>query len=230
MVMAKTKREYQAFLKSLNESVRGAHETFWLATRFLASEDRTRALCLLCLDAEFYRIATTTQENMIALIRLQWWRDEIDKLEAGQAPQQTDAALALAYLLQIGSHERHNILRLINTYDDMLSTGIAGHSESLFSVLFSSPDDQSDLACLCGEVFRLANQGSVPREKLAAMSEAIRNAHPDLWPWLCLFDFVPDWLAKNTLSPFRKRWRIWKAFLAGEKRLAKKLNTLAETA
>lgn len=230
MVMAKTKRENQAFLKSLSETVRGAHETFWLATRFLPSDQRKRALCLLCLDAEFYRVATTTQENMIALIRLQWWRDEIDKLEAGQEPQQTEAALALAFLLQACSHERNNILRLIDTYDDMLSTGSVGHSETLFAVLFSSTDHHSGLARLCGDVFRQANQGAVQKESVVSLSEAIHTAHADLWPWLCLFDFVPEWLTKENLSPFRKRWRIWKAFLAGEKRLAKKLRTLAETA
>lgn len=228
MVMPETKQESPVFLKSLNEFVRENHETFWLATRFLGNQHRIRALRLLALDGEFYRVKQMASENMVALIRLQWWRDEIDKVQNGTDSQPTLAGQALGGLLATNPQDAHHVLALIDAYDDLLTGQGNNHAEVLFAGLFDLKEPDNSLAQTAGKVFRAAHEGRVSGVFLERLAEAVSaNTSESVWVWLCLFGFLPEWKTKKPLSAFGKRWRIWKTFLGGEKRLAGRLRKFA---
>jgi hypothetical protein len=223
--MPETKQKSPDFFGSLNNFVRTQREVFWLATRFLSNAARKRALCMLCLDAEFHRIAATVNDEMVGLIRLQWWRDEAQKILAGETSQQTLAAQSLSYVLQESPEDLRHIINLIDCYDDQLTAGHGQHSVRLFEALLPAAHDTDTLAQKAGKVFSSAQSGEISPVELDALANGLRNLPNDVWPWMCLFEFTGDWIKGNKPGAFAMRWRIWKAFLGGEKRLAKKLRS-----
>lgn len=222
--MAEAKYENPDFFKSLNSFAKAKHETLWLASRFLPNKaERQRALAIMCLDGEFNRIASISDEEIVSQIRLQWWRDEIERLENGQEPQQTDAALSLAYLIANHSHDKSALLLLIDAYDDIISQNSGAYGEALFNLFVS--DESAALAA--GRVFQSANQGQLPPtsiEELTAHLESVSDAD---WPWLALFVFTEHWLTRKKIPPLQKRWRYWVGFAKGEGALKSKLEALS---
>ncbi|WP_022695367.1 squalene/phytoene synthase family protein [Ponticaulis koreensis] len=225
--MPETKRKSPDFFKSLNSFARHSHQTIWLATGFLESGQRQRSLMILCLDGEFHRIATTISEAMVAQIRLQWWRDEIDNILAGKDTQQTDPALSLEGLLLDYEVEPRAILDLINAYDDVIAGDEPDYGGALFRLLMNDAEtEESGCANLLGRYFQTANAGAPDRQSLDGLKQCLQEKNDVRWPWMCLLEFAADWESKAEAHALIRRWRFWKAFLAGEKRLLKKLETL----
>lgn len=231
--MPETKHESPDFFKRLETFVKRNHETLWLGTRFLPVARRRRALCLLCLDGEFYRIVTSVNEEMIGQIRLQWWRDEIERLKAGEAPQKSMAGEALGYLLKENADDAAHVLRLLDAYDDHLGKQETRYAENLFGALM---DDRprgggsSPVSIVCGRVFQLANQkvsGEPLTDAVNELADRTSSLDDEEWAWVSLFDLLPFWLEKKNPAPIAKRWRIWRSFLAGEKRLQSRLRRWA---
>ncbi len=225
--MPETKRKSPDFFKSLNSFARDSHQTIWLATGFLESTQRQRALMMLGLDGEFHRIATTISEPMVAQIRLQWWRDEIENILAGKETQQTDAALSLEGLVLDHKLAPQRILDLINAYDDVIAGDEPDYGGALFRLLMDGPEnEETGCASLLGRYFQTANAGAPDRQSLEGLMQCLQDKHDTRWPWLCLLEFAADWQSKAEAHALVRRWRYWKAFLGGEKRLLKKLERL----
>jgi phytoene synthase len=51
-------------------------------------------------NLELAKIAPTVSEAMLGQIRLQWWREAIDKIASGKTPRQHDVTLAVAKAMQ----------------------------------------------------------------------------------------------------------------------------------
>ncbi len=233
MVSGKTKHKSRNFRKKLSAFARRNHETFWLATTFLPAEERLRALCMLCLDGEFYRIVDTVQEPMVAQIRLQWWRDEIEKMQNGADSQATLPAEALDLLLSQSAENRKWVERLIDAYDDGLSGAGQRHAQTLFAVMLAGTgkhDDQiRSVAERAGQVFRSSNAGSLAKDDVLAFACMLSETPDGFWPWLSLFTFLPDWHHSRKPSSLTRRWRLFSAFLGGERKLATRLRSFADT-
>lgn len=232
MVMPKTNHQSRDFFKSLNSFGRQNHETFWLATRFLDQKARHLALMALCLDGEFYRIVSSVQEEMVAQIRLQWWRDEVQRILSGQLSQQTLAAQSLEGLLKANPDFATEIEHLINAYDDIASGQQGDYAETLFRLLFAvagaEQHDISKYAVLCSNVFQSANAGVLNRPAVEALARELDAVPEAIWPFLCLFEFTTDWQKKRRPSKLGQRFRLLLCFLGGEARLKTKLLRHAE--
>ncbi len=230
--MPETNRSSPDFLKSLNSFAREKHDTFWLATRFLEKEARIKALCVLCLDGEFFRVVSTVNEEIVAQIRLQWWRDEMDKLLNGEPEQLTLPAQALAHLLSKDAGLKSALLDLINAYDDVASGQPGRYAESLFALLFlvngASSADANRFSLLSGPVFQSANSGGLNTEAVRALVDSLTTVPDAVWPFLSLFEFTRDWRRKRKSGAVERRWRMLASFLGGEGRLQKKLLQLCD--
>lgn len=232
MVMPETKPESPEFFKTLNSLAKRQHSTFWLSTRFMTPTARRLALCILCLDGEFYRVVSGVNEEIVAQIRLQWWRDEIARLSDGEQGQLTDAGRALSYLLANRSACTDGLMTLVNAYDDMASGQASDYPQALFGLLFFVMNEHRALAeeygRLAGDVFQSANTARPDREAVRRLSGALEKAPDGFWPVLCLFEFLPDWAIRRKPGATEARWRILKAFLGGEKRLQSHLNRFSD--
>ena len=66
------------------DTVRTFDRDRWLACTFAPAQARRRLMVLYCLNVELARIPELITEPMAGHIRLQWWRDSIEALEAGR--------------------------------------------------------------------------------------------------------------------------------------------------
>jgi phytoene synthase len=71
-------------LSSLTQTVREQDRDRYLATLFAPAAARDALFALYAFDQEIARARRIASEPMIALIRLQWWRDALDGLERGR--------------------------------------------------------------------------------------------------------------------------------------------------
>jgi NADH dehydrogenase [ubiquinone] 1 alpha subcomplex assembly factor 6 len=66
------------------EIVRDQARDRWLATLFAPPEAREALFALYAFDHEIARVADAVSQPMPGLIRLQWWRDALDGIDAGR--------------------------------------------------------------------------------------------------------------------------------------------------
>ncbi len=138
---------------------------------------------ILCLDGEFHRIATTISEGMVAQIRLQWWRDEIENILAGKETQQTDPALSLEGLLLDHKVGPQRVLDLVNAYDDVISGDEPDYGGALFRLLMNDAGtEETRCASLLGRYFQTANAGAPDRESLNGLKEYLQGKDDARWP------------------------------------------------
>ena len=60
----------------------------WLAALYAPAATRPGLMALFALDAELAQVVATTSEPMLGEIRLAWWRERLEGLDAGQVPAQ----------------------------------------------------------------------------------------------------------------------------------------------
>lgn len=77
------------------------HPDFYLLSLMAKQPEQQGALWVVfyCCH-EILKVPAYVNEPMMGLIRLQWWHDEIDKIYAGQAFEQTPALCALAQVIK----------------------------------------------------------------------------------------------------------------------------------
>ena len=66
------------------DTVRSFDRDRWLACAFAPARARRHLMPLYCLNVEISRIMELITEPMAGLIRLQWWRDSLEAMEAGR--------------------------------------------------------------------------------------------------------------------------------------------------
>ena len=72
----------------------------FLTTTFLPKKNQEAALIMYAFHIEISKIASTTQEQMIRLIRLQWWRDCVSDIYSGKQRTEHELLAYLAPLMQ----------------------------------------------------------------------------------------------------------------------------------
>lgn len=74
-----------ADFETLRQELRGLDGDLYLCHLFAPSEKRDALLTLYHFYADIARIPTAVSDPMIGAIRLQWWRDLLDAVEAGDS-------------------------------------------------------------------------------------------------------------------------------------------------
>ncbi len=74
----------------------------YLATLYAAPAARAGLFALHALDLELAEVARTTTEPMLGQIRLAWWREQLQALDAGARPAQPVLAALAEHLLPAG--------------------------------------------------------------------------------------------------------------------------------
>lgn len=76
------KRVSRATERELDQRLKRLDEIAWLATRYAPAEKRHGLVTLYLLNLELAR-STRTSESILGLIRLQWWREALQRLGTG---------------------------------------------------------------------------------------------------------------------------------------------------
>jgi phytoene/squalene synthetase len=91
-----------------------------LATSFLSADARARVIALLLFHHEIARARSAVSEAGLAAIRLQWWRETIDHIYAGQAVRKEPTSVSLAATIAESNLPRHIFDAMIDAYESAL--------------------------------------------------------------------------------------------------------------
>jgi phytoene synthase len=203
-------------------------EARWLASRYASEADRERLVAVYLLNQELQR-ALGVSEPMIGKIRIQWWRETLEGITAGN-PRRHDLALELARVfagradLVAAAHD------LVDRFDDVIDDHLhaGGHqagddhaarhlaAEAAVTRLAGRSlkadvaTSQLEALSRCGEA-HLAAVAELPdaaERRKVAQAEA-RALPPDLWP--AIAHLAADGPGQ---TPLRRRWRILRAVAA----------------
>jgi phytoene synthase len=89
-------------LDIVTAEVRDGDRDRWLSVLYAPADVRPALLALHGLDLALERLVAGTTEPMIGAIRLAWWREALEGLDAGKVPAQPLLALIAAELLPRG--------------------------------------------------------------------------------------------------------------------------------
>ena len=118
----------------------------YLATLYAPAAARAGLFALHALDLELAEVARTTTEPMLGQIRLAWWREQLQALDAGARPAQPVLAALAEHVLPAGisgaSLEPLEDANLALLDDDMAAGAAArgGLFEAALRLLLRSPD------------------------------------------------------------------------------------------
>lgn len=118
----------------------------YLATLYAPTAHRPALFALYALDIELAAVVDTTTEPMLGQIRLAWWREQLQALDAGAVPAQPTLAALAAELLPRGisaaSLEPLEDASLALFDDDLEghATARAALFDTALRVLVASPD------------------------------------------------------------------------------------------
>ncbi len=73
----------------------------WLACLYAPASARPSLIALMGLDLELAQLVVTTTEPMLGEIRLAWWRERLEELDAGRVPAQPLLAALKAHVLPV---------------------------------------------------------------------------------------------------------------------------------
>ncbi|XP_076035583.1 NADH dehydrogenase (ubiquinone) complex I, assembly factor 6 homolog sicily [Oratosquilla oratoria] len=94
------------------------HENF-LATLLLPQQARQATFALRALNSEVAQVRDMTTEKLTGLMRLQFWRDTLEKIYAGQAPRQP-IAMELQKAVQRHKLSRRWLNQLVDSREDRM--------------------------------------------------------------------------------------------------------------
>ncbi len=90
--------------EDLDAQVRRADPDRWLASRFIADpQARADVTALYALDHELARVAGSVREPLMGEIRLTWWREAMEEMEAGKPPRRHPVVEAVAGAFPAGA-------------------------------------------------------------------------------------------------------------------------------
>lgn len=84
--------------QNLIEQVRGGDYERFLAIQLAPRATRGALYAIVALNIELARIAETVSEPLMGHIRLAWWREALEEIQAGKKPRSHPVVLALAEL------------------------------------------------------------------------------------------------------------------------------------
>ncbi len=222
--------------------VRGQDEDRWLAAQYAKKPLQNALLALAAIRIELRRIPSQVSEPPLGEIRLQWWREGLEAIREGGAPQahpvlEAAAATPLADPRWAGRldevidasarplygegfasvEDLGDWLRESEGALDAMAVEIAGGDEAI-----------AEAAASAGVAFAMAREGAILAPRLAdeigahatalykAAAVTLSKAAPEVSPALLHLSLTPIYL-RNGLAraPLRKRARLFAAMAFG---------------
>lgn len=209
--------------EGFDERLKRTDEDRWLASRYASGEARARLVAVWMLNQELQR-ALQAREPMLAKVRIQWWRETLQGVDAGQV-RRHDVALELARTAQDRTDLMLAMLELVDRYDDIADDHLSGGHQA-------TPDHEArhyaaegQLAKTAGlalrsglssaELAAVATVGEAHLARVAGMSDAaarweaarkVASTIPaDAWP------AIAHVVASGKAGPLAKRWALFRA-------------------
>lgn len=113
--------EAENFTPSLLAALVRTHDRDRFATAIFAPEDRRNNLfALYAFNYELAKVRESVREPMMGRIRLQWWRDTLAEIAAGQPPRRHDVAEPLARVIRRHQLSQSTLTRMIDAREQDL--------------------------------------------------------------------------------------------------------------
>lgn len=169
--------------ETADELVRRVDEDRWLAARFADAPGRDRLAALYAFIYEVARIPESVREPALGAIRLQWWREAVDRIYAGRMAADNETVTGLAGLVEWASLDRA-----------ILDAFIDAREKDLEERPFEQwPEFEAYVDDTAGAVIRLAAKVCAPdlvqtKQHLALFCNAGR-----IWGYSGLVRALPVW-------------------------------------
>ncbi|MBP0443928.1 squalene/phytoene synthase family protein [Roseomonas sp. SSH11] len=139
----------------------------FLCALFVPSAARETIFTLIGFNHELARAREVAREPMMALIRLQWWRDTIEEAMAGKPPRRHEVAGPVAVALQEGRLDPGALLRMAEAREaeeppedraalERQLRGTAGELAAETGRVLGAPASCFDSLCRAGMAYGLA--------------------------------------------------------------------------
>jgi phytoene/squalene synthetase len=137
------------------EQVRQGDRDRYLTLLFAPAAARTYLAALAAFNLELARAREQASESLLALIRLQWWREAIEEIRAGGKVRQHQVATALAEATRAHGLNTDMMLGMIEARESEVEQG-APDSEAVFRARIDAT--AGNLLRLSLQVLRLESQ------------------------------------------------------------------------
>ena len=137
------------------DQVRQGDRDRYLILLFAPATGRGHLAALAAFNLELARAREQTSESLLALIRLQWWREAIEEIRAGGKVRQHQVATALAEATRAGGLDTHLMLGMIEARESEIEQG-APDSDAAFRARIDAT--AGNLLRLSLQVLRLETQ------------------------------------------------------------------------
>jgi phytoene synthase len=104
-------------MNEVEEIVRQRDRDRYLSTFFAPDDKRPHLLALYAFNAEILKVRDTVSEAALGLIRLQWWRDTIEGIYAGNPVPGYAVAEALARAITAGNLPQQALVDLVTAHE-----------------------------------------------------------------------------------------------------------------
>jgi len=104
-------------VSEVEDIVRNQDRDRWLSCLFAPDDKRPHLLALYAFNAEVLRVRDTVSEPHLGMIRLQWWRDTIDSIYAGNPAPGHPVAEALAVAIEVGGLPKQALVDLVTAHE-----------------------------------------------------------------------------------------------------------------
>jgi len=104
-------------VSEVEDIVRNQDRDRWLSCLFAPDDKRPHLLALYAFNAEVLRVRDTVSEPHLGMIRLQWWRDTIDSIYAGNPAPGHPVAEALAVAIEVGGLPNQALVDLVTAHE-----------------------------------------------------------------------------------------------------------------
>ena len=180
--------------ESLEDLVRRVDQDRWLASRVASAPDRARLIALYAVNHEIARVPESVTDPTLGAIRLQWWRDQIEAMFLGRAPERHPAAAALEEAVQS--------LRVPQEpFETLLATRLLDFETAPFETW---NDVDAYLDGTSGALMRLAASACWPAGPFTDTAKQALTAAGRAWGMMGLIRALPQWTARRRVI-FPKR-------------------------
>jgi phytoene synthase len=172
---------------AMGAQVQTVDEDRWLAARFAAPEARPRLDTIYSLVFEIARTAEAVSEPALGAIRLQWWRDGIQEVMAGEAVRPHPALQALSEIIDLMRPSAPLFADLIDAREHDLNV----------QPFRTWPDLEAYVDATAGGVMAIAAGAAAPDLVITAQLRDLLRQAGRVWGYTGLVRALPAWTERR---------------------------------